>query len=224
MNIRFRQCSFNMTRLLLLVFALFMCSAAIAQVSPRGPRGDGSHGRIRNDDGACPLIYFGFSSGINNAVGLFGPQIDIAFTESFSAGTGFGISSWGYKVFGEGRFYFDPCNRGWALGAGLTYSTGLRNFVLRDAETRGGTMDVSVDLHPQTNVMISAYRFFNIGRSGRNQFHLQVGGSIRTSRDRFTQLDGPPLTGTPVQTLKTISPGGFLVGLGFSLGAGRRRS
>jgi hypothetical protein len=213
-----------MAKPLLLLIALFMSFAAVAQVSPRGPRGDGSHGRVRSNDGSCPLVYFGFSSGINNAVGLFGPQIDIAFTESFSAGTGFGISSWGYKFFGEGRFYFDACNRGWALGAGVTYNTGIRNFVLQDAETRGGMMDVPVDLHPQTNIMISAYRFFNIGRSGRNRFHLQVGGSIPTSGKKYTQLDGPPLTGNPVQTLKTISPGGLLVGLGFSFGAGRRRS
>lgn len=166
-------------------------------------------------------MYFGFSTGVNNAVGLFGPQVDVALTETFSVGTGFGLSSWGYKFYGEGRFYFDECHHGWALGAGVTYNTGLESVTFKDQETRGGRMDVPVQLHPQTNVMLSAYRFFNLGRSGRNRWHLQLGASIPTSKKKFTQLDGPQLSGTPTQSLKAASPGGLVVGLGFSFGAGR---
>ncbi len=212
-----------MARLILFLTALLFSCTTFAQVSPAGPRGESGNGRRHKDEGLCPSLYIGFSTGMNNAVGIFGPQIDIAFNTSFSAGTGFGISSWGYKFFAEGRFYFDDCNRGWALGAGLTYSTGIRDFVLQNAETRGGTMDVPLDLHPQTNIMLSAYRFFNLGRRGRNRWHLQLGGSIPTSGKKFTQLQGPELTGGPVQMLNSISPGGLVIGLGLSFGAGGLR-
>jgi hypothetical protein len=209
-----------MSRLILVIATFLIVSTATAQVSPVGPGGGSGRGRERISDGACPRLYYGFSTGMNNAVGIFGPQFDVAIDETFSLGTGFGISSWGYKLFGEGRFYFGECNRGWALGAGVTYNTGIRDIVLKDQETMGGRQDIAVELHPQTNVMLSAYRFFNLGRRGRNRWHLQAGASIPTSKKKFTQLDGPPLSGIPTEQLRTNSPGGLVLGIGFSFGAG----
>lgn len=206
-----------MPRLLLLLVSVLFSSGIFAQVSPVGP-GNGRGHRERSVDGACPILYFGFSTGINNSLGLFGPQVDVAFTESFSAATGFGLSSWGYKFFGEGRFYFDDCNRGWALGAGLTYNTGIEDLLLKDQETRGGRANIPVRLHPQTNIMLSGYRFFNLGKR-YNRFYIQVGASIPTSRKKFTQLDGPTLTGSPTESLKSASPGGLIVALGILFGA-----
>lgn len=209
-----------MNRFLHLLAVVLLSSSLRAQISPVGPGNGGRGSRERVTDGACPRLYYGFSTGMNNAVGIFGPQFDVALDETFSLGTGFGISSWGYKLFAESRFYFGECNRGWALGAGVTYNTGIRDVVLEDQETLGGRQNIPVELHPQTNVMLSGYRFFNLGRRGRNRWHLQAGASIPTSRKKFTQLDGPPLAGTPTESLKRASPGGLILGIGFSFGAG----
>lgn len=62
---------------------------------------------------SCPKVYLGLSTGINNQTGLIGLNLDVPVTEYLSLGSGVGISSWGYKTYFEGRFYFkNDCNRG----------------------------------------------------------------------------------------------------------------
>lgn len=53
---------------------------------------------------SCPKFYLGISSGINNHSGFLGVNFDVPVTTQFSLGTGVGLSSWGYKAYGEGRF------------------------------------------------------------------------------------------------------------------------
>lgn len=176
----------------------------------------------RNTKGAasCPRVYIGFSTGINNPVGLIGPQVDVAVSPSVSVGTGVGLSTWGTKTFLEARYYFKPCNRGWAIGSGFTYNTGLDNVAFKDVETLAGDADVSIDGKPQANFMVSGYHFFNLGRARRNRFHLQFGFSVPLSNKEFTQVSGPPVTGQTRDVLLTLAPGGIIIGLGFSFGAG----
>ncbi len=181
-------------------------------------RRDAGHRRA----GGCPRAYIGFSTGINNPVGLLGPQVDIAISPSVSIGTGIGLSSWGFKTFVEGRYYFRPCNRGWAIGSGFTYNTGGNNIELQNQKTIYGDGTVMVDLHSQANFMASAYHFFSLGRSGRNRFHLQAGFSVPLgTKGEFIQRGGAPLTSTGVDNIRAIAPGGLILGLGFSFGAGR---
>jgi hypothetical protein len=167
----------------------------------------------------CPKVYIGFSTGINNTVGLIGPQVDFAITPAVSIGTGFGLSSWGYKTFIEGRYYFKPCNRGWAVAGGFTYNTGGGDIPLT-LETIYGDRGVIVDLKPQPNFMFSGYHFFNLGRSGRNRFHLQAGYSIPLKTPEFTVTSGEVLTKKGHDVVIAIAPGGLILGLGFSFGIG----
>lgn len=167
----------------------------------------------------CSQAYIGFSSGINNPVGLIGLQIDIAVSPSVSIGSGVGLSSWGAKTFIEARYYFKPCNRGWAIGSGFTYNTGANDVEMPDVETIYGDRDIIVDQHSQANFMLSGYHFFSLGRSGRNRFHLQAGFSIPLSDKQF--ISNYPLTEDGKDQVAILAPGGLILGIGFSFGAGR---
>lgn len=166
---------------------------------------------------SCPRAYIGFSSGINNPVGIIGPQVDIAVSPSFSIGSGVGLSTWGVKTFLETRYYFKPCNRGWAIGGGFTYNTGAKGVELNDVETIYGNRDIVVDQKSQANFMLSGYHFFSMGT--RHRFHLQAGFSIPLSDREFTS--NFPLTSDGRDQVAILAPGGIILGFGFSFGAGR---
>ncbi len=169
---------------------------------------------------ACPRAYIGFSTGINNPVGVLGPQIDIAILPSVSVGAGVGASTWGTKTFLEGRYYFAPCNRGWAVAAGFTYNTGLKETEFQDVETVAGKTTVRIEGKSQSNFMFSGYHFFNLGRQHRNRFHLQLGYSVPLTEKEFTQTYGPALTKDSKDVFFTLAPGGLILGAGFSFGLG----
>lgn len=169
---------------------------------------------------SCPKFYLGLSSGINNHSGIIGINFDVPVTTQFSLGTGAGISSWGFKAYGEGRFYFKECNRGWALGAAFTYNTGLEGFVA-EMPTTIGSVDVGMDLEPSPNIAVSAYHFFNLGRGG-HRFYLQLGWSQSLVSDPYTITSGHTLTSDGVTAMNLLSPGGLIFGFGFSFGLGGR--
>ncbi len=174
---------------------------------------------------SCRRVYFGFSTGINNPVGPIGLQADLVLSERVSIGSGLGLSGWGIKTFLESRYYFKPCKPGWAAAAGFTYSFGDTHIYTTE-ETVRGHEDVNISLNDQLNFMISAYRVFPLGKRGKNRFHLQAGYSVPMS-SRFTQTDGPPLTARGLDYINSrfiqlIAPGGPILALGFSFGAGQR--
>jgi hypothetical protein len=206
--------------LLIGLLALLAYAPAQSQTSSRGDQK--LVRRMAPAAAGCPRVYIGFSTGINNPVGLLGPQVDLASTDRVSIGSGIGLSSWGYKTYLEGRYYFKPCNRGWALAGGLTYNTGETEVTLQTEETIVGEAQVTIRQEGQANFMLSAYHFFNLGRQGRNRFHLQFGYSVPLSASRFSQTAGPALTSRGADIIEAIAPGGLLLGVGFSFGAGRQ--
>lgn len=164
--------------------------------------------------GSCPKFYLGLSSGLNNPAGLVGLNIDVPVTSNVSLGTGGGISSWGYKFYGEGRYYFRECNRGWALGAAFVYNTGLPSLNL-ELGTNIGTQTVLVDLEPVPAVTLSGYHFFNMGRAG-HRFYLQFGWSQRFVDKAYTIQSGVTLNTEGEQAMQILTPGGVVFGVGFS--------
>jgi hypothetical protein len=68
--------------------------------------------------------------------------------------------------------------------------------------------------------MFSGYHFFNLGRSGRNRFHLQAGYSIPITSPDFTVKSNDILTKNGHDVVIAIAPGGLILGLGFSFGIG----
>lgn len=196
----------------LAILAIFCCFSSFSQ-SRKGGYG------LKNTGNSCPKLYLGTSTGINNASGLLGVNLDVPITESFSIGGGAGIASWGYKVYGEGRFYFDPCNRGWALGAGVSHNTGIANFPQR-LETTTGEKEVIMDLHPLTNVFFSGYRFWDLGRSG-HRFDLRVGYSACLTSNQYTVKSNDVLTNVSKAAMEVTSPGGIIIGIGFTFAIAR---
>ncbi|MBN9485023.1 MAG: hypothetical protein BGO70_05120 [Bacteroidetes bacterium 43-93] len=176
--------------------------------------------RYGRNDYSCPKLYIGISTGIENPSGLIGFNVDVPVTQNFSLGAGVGLSSWGYKAYGEGRFYFGECNRGWALGTGVTYNTGLTNFTTT-LPTTAGDQDVALDLNPRTNVFLAGYRFWNLGHNG-HRIYLALGYSIRLDEDNYS-IRNPyvQLTSDGQQAMKILAPGGFMLGFGFSWGVAR---
>lgn len=176
-----------------------------------------SFGYSRYQRESCPKFYLGFSTGFDNPVGLIGVNFDIPVTGRFSLGTGMGLSLWGYKTFGEARLYFKDCNRGWALGAGATYSTGIQD-VPSDMPTTIGTTEVLMDLKSATTAMLSGYRFFSLG--SRHRMHLQLGWAQPINDKPWVVKSGHILTTAGNDAMKSLSPGGLILGFGFTFGIG----
>lgn len=173
-----------------------------------------------NTPSRCPKVYIGTSTGLNNHSGLLGFNIDVPVTEQFSLGTGAGISSWGYKGYFEGRFYFRECNRGWAIGTGATINTGLSSINL-DLPTTVGDQSVTLELQPVPNIFFCGYHFFNLGRGG-HRFYLQAGWSQRLIEDPYVVKSNHTLNSDGELVMQLLSPGGIIFGFGFSFGIGSR--
>lgn len=187
---------------------LLLVATTITTYAQRGRRGQ-----------ECPKIYLGLSTGINNTNGLLGVNLDVPVTPTFSLGAGGGLSTWGWKAFFEGRYYFgQACNRGWAIGAGLTYNTGLSQPLEVDQDPNSlGIPPAQVTIEPVPAAFISAYRFFNIGQRG-NRFYLQLGWSQRFEDKPYTSNPFRPLTTDGETVMRILSPGGVIIGVGFSFG------
>ncbi|RYD58777.1 MAG: hypothetical protein EOP56_04100 [Sphingobacteriales bacterium] len=170
--------------------------------------------KTKND---CPRFYLGVSTGLENPSGLLGVNVELPF-DAVSIGSGVGLSSWGAKAYLEGRYYLNPCNRGLAFGLGASHSTGLSDFVLKGAETNIGKQDITMDLNPVTNVYFSTYYYFNLGKSGRNRFHLQGGYSARLTEDIYTMKSAFYFNANGERAMKMLAPGGLILALGFSFG------
>ncbi|MCB0698006.1 MAG: hypothetical protein KDC07_11610, partial [Chitinophagaceae bacterium] len=171
-----------MQKLILTLALCFITATSIAKSTYGGGRNNSS----------CSKFYIGLSTGINNESGLLGVNFDVPVTGYFSLGAGLGLSSWGYKSYGEARFYFSECNRGWALGLGATYNTGLQDMIV-EMPTTIGTTDVTMDWQPVANIMFSGYRFFNLGRGG-HRFYLQLGWSQRMNSTPYVVTSNHVLT------------------------------
>ena len=168
--------------------------------------------------GKCSKIYYSISSGINNNTGIIGFGLDIPVAASVSVEGGIGVGTWGYKLCGAGKYYLQPCHRGWAFGGGVTYCTGLQGFQ-KDMETiYGNTEPVQLDINPQTNVFIAAYRYLNIGRK-YNRFYIELGWSVRLPNGNlFDQTNGNQISDNSRAAITFISPGRLIAAIGFSFG------
>lgn len=198
---------------LTLVFVLIALSVtSFAQKNNKGYK-SGKGGR---NNFSCPKLYIGVTAGIENPGGLIGFNVDVPVTQKFSLSGNAGLSSWGYKAGLEGRFYFGECNRSWALGAGVTYNTGLKNFSTT-LPTTYGDATVLLNLNPKTNVFFAVHKFFNLGKSG-HRFNIMAGYSMRLDDDNYTILNNYTLTTDGEDAMRILAPGGVMIGFGFTFG------
>ena len=204
-----------------LVF-LIAIYALNANAQQRGGIVKGHPGYKNKRHKSCPVFYITTGTGINNNTGLLGVNFDKPVAKSVSVAGGLGISSWGYKFFVGGSYYLKPCHRGWAFGGGLTYNTGIHDYQQNNVETVYGTKEtVQLELHPQANVFVAAYHYWSIGKRS-NRLFAEIGWSQRvTTGYKFTQTYGSPISKTSADVYNLISPGGPIIGAGFSFGSYR---
>lgn len=207
-----------MNKLLTLLSCILIVSTAQAQNSDTPPTRetfDKPH-VVRHKK--CPNLYLSLSTGLNNNVGLLGCTFDVPVDPNISLELGPGISTWGYKLFFGAKYYLGRCHRGWAFGTGFTYSTGLKNYNQNMETIYGGTEPVTINLNPQVNILFAAYRYWDLGR-GYNRFYMLLGWSVPLSGgDKFTQISGDPVSDNARSEMDILSPGGIIIGLGFSFG------
>ncbi len=166
----------------------------------------------------CPSSYISLGTGINNNTGLLGVSFDVPIVRYASIEGGAGISSWGYKIAISGKYYLDACHRGWAFGGGVTYNTGLKNYQQNLETVTGNVEQVSLTLNPQTNAFLAVHRYWNLGKQ-YNRIYLELGYSVPLSYgNKYTQISGYPLSDNSKTTMNLISPGGLIIGFGFSFG------
>lgn len=169
----------------------------------------------------CHRVYLGVSTGVNNPTGLAGAQIDVAIASRVSANFGMGIGTWGLKAALEGRYYFEPCNRGFALGLGGTYATGIIDAASISYTNQSGEIETaSFDLRTCFNAMLSGYWFRDLGKRG-HRFHFQAGYSLPLHGNRVLQRSGTPIDPEARRPLALMPPGGPIVAAGLSFGIGR---
>ena len=170
----------------------------------------------------CSKIYFDINTGLNNNGGLLGGGIDAHLGENVSINGGVGLlTTWGYKVYLGGKYFFNPCHKGWALGLGATYSTGMPSFS-NSMETQYGTTEpVTLKLLPQLNATASVYKYWKIGRNN-SRIYLQLGWSQALSMLKFEQVRGTPISPNSAAAIGFISPGGLIAAFGFSFGVKRK--
>jgi hypothetical protein len=167
--------------------------------------------------GYCHKLYLTTSTGINNSTGILGLSLDAPVARSISIEGGAGFSTWGYKLTAGGKYYFKPCHRGWALGTGITYNTGLASFQNTMETTNGVQEKVILNLKPQTNLYFAAYSYVNLGKN-KNRFYTMFGWSIPLSSDHYVQTAGTEISENSKKVMNILAPGGLILGIGFSFG------
>ena len=165
----------------------------------------------------CAKFYLATSTGINNNTGVIGLNIDVPIGENVAIDAGFGRSTWGNKLFIGGKYFLNPCHMGWAFGGGLTYNTGLSNFVTNTETIYKTQEDVLLDFRPMVNAYFAAYKYWRLGK-GYNRIYLELGYSAAFTSDVMVQLAGTPMSDDANKFTKVLSPGGPIIATGISFG------
>ena len=197
------------------LLAILLCAHSFAQDGTEKSQ----YKKPKNESsGRPPVLYITTSTGINNNTGLVGVGIDVPVGPKLLLGAGAGIGTWGDKIYIGGKYFLMPGHTGWAFGGGVTHNSGLQNFTDNLETVYGNTEQVTLNLNAQTNVFLAAYRYWSIGRKRINKFYLELGWSVPLTGDRFDQTDGDPISSNSTATMNLLSPGGIIVGAGFSFG------
>lgn len=191
---------------------LIIPGIALAQISHRPLKSYKKH-----RDAGCPKFYLGFGLGVNNPNGLIGLNVNIPVLKNISISTGAGISSWGWKYFGEIKGFVGECHNGWAAGLGMSHNTGISDY-FTNLETTNGSAKVKVEmtLFAQTNAFINVYHFWGFGRDKMNRFYVMAGYSAPLTPGPYYEMKSQQeLSDNSKKAMKTVRPGGLSIGIGF---------
>lgn len=165
-----------------------------------------------------PVVFIGFSTGINNQIGLIGPQLGCSVSDNFMVEGGVGLGSWGYKSTVNVQCHRDALN-GIFCKLGYAHSTGLPDFETEMELDNGDKEDVMMDLNPSDNLNLTVGNSWQIG--GKNRFYLEGGYAIKLTDplDAYELHDDQiELSSTSEMVMNMLQPGGLIIALGFSFG------
>lgn len=134
-----------------------------------------------------PQVFLGFRTGLNNMVGILGPQVEIVVVDKLIVGGGVGVSTWGTKWAVNVQFY----PNGWRkfyLKTGYSKNSGLEDFETELELSNGNTDMVMMDLNPVGNLFFTAGYAWKMGK--RNKFYLEGGYALPlVSEDYYVLYD-----------------------------------
>jgi hypothetical protein len=156
------------------------------------------------------------STGVNNINGFLGANFELNLLPKVSAIAGVGIGGWGTKLSIGARFY-KQYNKG--LIYGISYSTMSGGDVTQELETSTGSKQ-KVDLKYERTgtINLTIGKAIPVGKKS-NRFYFEGGYAIATDAEPYKVLTpGIELSDDSKAAMRISSPGGLILGLGFSFG------
>jgi hypothetical protein len=164
-----------------------------------------------------PGGYLGLSMGINNFNGLLGINGEIRVIRNFTIAGGAGIGGWGYKFAGAVRYYIHY-PKGLYFSVGYSSATGLLGLETELETTEpGGNQTVELNLYRADNLNITGSYQWRLGK--RFRLGLEFGYSFPLQEKPWEVVsEDIVLSDTSEQVMEFLTPGGLIIGFGFSIG------
>jgi hypothetical protein len=168
-------------------------------------------------DSVEPLtkFYLGIGGGANNFTGIIGISANYRIYEKLFFQAGVGLGGWGYK-YTFGIRFDDTYGKGWSYGVGYSVASGITNEKLSMKEQSGNTNLDTLDLGKAATIDLKLTHIWLIHRT--NTFYIEFGYAIPLQSNPWKPLGKTPLTDEDLTVLRTMSPGGIILGLGFTFG------
>jgi hypothetical protein len=193
------------------IFAIIFCITVSAQTN-KNPYNVYQSSEVFNPTKA----YVGFSTGINNMVGILGISLDAVINENVTIGGGIGLSTWGYK-WELNLQYYPKGWRGFYMKGGYSQNTGLKDFEPEMELYGGSTEYVMMDLEPVGNLILAAGYAWKVGKYSK--FYLEGGYAVPLTTEDYYNLHDETirLSSTSEQVLQLMRPGGIILALGVNI-------
>jgi hypothetical protein len=198
--------NYKMKKLILLCLASLVISAAYTQTQLNP---------FLKNEVTSPKVFLGFSTGIDNMIGILGPQVEFVVVDKLIVGGGIGLSSWGTKWAVNLQFYPNGWHK-FYLKTGYSKNSGLDEFETELELSSGNTEMVMMDLKPIGNLFFTAGYAWKMGK--RNKFYLEGGYALPLVTEDYYVLydENVQLSETSKQALQMLRPGGLVIALGFN--------
>jgi hypothetical protein len=169
-----------------------------------------------NETQPLAKAYIGLSTGLNNVVGIIGPEVKIVASHKFLIGAGIGLGSWGYKY--SAHLEYHPKGvYAFFIKGGYMHASGLTDFESEMEVSNGQDEMVTMDLNPVGNVFLSFGYAWKLGKKSR--FHLEGGYAVPLNTDDYYEVtSGETLSETSKTVMQMLRPGGLVIALGFDIG------
>lgn len=172
-------------------------------------------------------IYFGTSSGINNMNGIMGGNIEVRSSDKTSISGALGLGLWGIKGSAYFKYYktFPVC---FYYGLGYSWHSGIKNFsmgMLTNEELTGiETTQQEEEFIEYNFLQVSTINIicghqWSFSKDHLFRFYVEGGVALPLRKKPYEILTPEYINDEDTLFfLETISPGGFILGAGVSIG------